>query len=59
MKPGNGGRKSGQKLRWWLYEEKKSYTHNNLKPVTEVGHNNEPLMFTQIKDISIERNACA
>ena len=46
MKPGNGGRKSGQKLRRWLYEEKKSYAHNNLKPVTEVGHNNEPLMFT-------------
>ena len=59
IKLGGEGRKGGQKRRQRLYEEKKSCTHENLQPFTEVWHNNEPLILSQVKDVPIEKNVCA
>ena len=56
IKPGGEGRKGGQKRRQRLYEEKKSCTQENLQPFTEVWHNNEPLILTQVKDVPIKKN---
>ena len=59
IKPGGEGRKGGQKRRQRLYEKKKSYTQENLQPFTEVWHNNESLILTQVKDVPTEKNVCA
>ena len=42
-----------------LHEEKKSCTQENLQPFTEIWHDNEPLILTQVKDVPIEKNVGA
>ena len=59
IKLGGEGWKAGQKRTQRLYKEKESCTQKNLQPLTGVWDNNTSLILTQVKNVPIEKNACA